>query len=398
MGLAKRMMEEYESRGYGGSDKCVCSDCVGNEHLKQFILENGAEDKHCDFCDSAGVCADIEDLCGEIMEAMCFEYERAIGAMNWNNKEGGYIGATTWDSYDLLAELNDNMLLEPGVLDEVSGMINHDAWCELDPYSLRASKEHKHMWQRFSQIVKHETRYVFFRMPERDNYDEESDYLILDHINEAVYKLGLIEMLPKGTRFYRGRTHDKDVKLTETKDLCTPPSDYARANRMSAEGVPVFYGAANHATVLAEINDGKPYATVAEFVNLRELYILDLADKSKYAVPCLFDAERRHLREPAKFLNELNRDLTRNIEDMKAIEYIPAQVVAEYFRFLYEHEGRRIDGIAYNSSKCPEGTCFVLFFNQKQCLEDVNQQLQINNSTLHNYSDLIVRGVRDDEL
>ena len=398
MSTVERMMEEYESRGYGGSDKYVCADCVGNTYLKQFVLNNGTDDNSCDFCDNDGICVDIESLCGEIMAAVSYEYERAVDVMGWNNNEGGYYGATTWDSYDLLVELNNEMLLEPGLLEEISDMINHDIWCEYDPYNLHTSNAYKYMWQRFSHMVKHKTRYVFFRMTKNNNYYEQPDFLILDHIGDVVYKLGLIKRLPIGTCFYRGRTHDKDAELKETKDLCSPPFNYAKANRMSAEGISVFYGANNAAIALAEISDGKPYATVATFVNLRELNILDLADKDKYAVPSLFDAERRHLRESTKFLNELNRDLTRSIEEMKVIEYIPAQVIAEYFRFLYEHNGKRIDGIAYSSSKDFGETCYVLFFDHKQCLPGEKQELHMINAKQYTYSEVIVRGMRDGKL
>ena len=135
---------------------------------------------------------------------------------------------------------------------------------------------------------------------------------------------------------------------------------------MSAEGISVFYGADNAETVLAEIDYGEPAATVAAFENTKLLHILDLTDTSKYVVPSLFDSERRHLREAAIFLKELNKDLTREITEMSAIEYVPAQVVAEYFRYLYTFEGNPIDGIAYSSSKHPDGVCYVLFFSHSQ--------------------------------
>ena len=186
------------------------------------------------------------------------------------------------------------------------------------------------------------------------------------------------------------------------EELCPPPVNKARANRMSAEGISVFYGAKDAATAFAEIFTGEhQYATIATFVNLRELYILDLADKTKYSVPSLFDTECQDLRETKIFLNELNQDLTRDIKDMKNIEYVPAQVVAEYFRFLYDYNGRRIDGIAYNSSKNKDGgVCYVLFFNQEQCLEDkrVKQELKLCSSKRYNTIEVIVKGLCNDQL
>ena len=385
MGHAKKMQMKYEERGYGESEKYVCGQCIGNEHLKSFVYNNGTEDEFCDFCENEDVCISIEDLCDEVMCAIEFEYERAIGPMGWDGAEGGYIGATIWHIYDLLEELNAFMLLEPTVLNEIHNIVGDDTWCEIDPYSLRANEENKYMWQRFSEMVKHKTRYVFFRMPEYDNEDEKSNYLILDNIGEAVDRLELIEVIPEGAYFYRGRTHLESVKFFEEKDLCPPASCLAPANRMSAEGVSIFYGANTASVALAEIKNGKKCATIAEFVNLRELKILNLADNYKFVIPCLFNKKQRGLREDVKFLNELNCDLTRKIEDMKTIEYIPVQVVAEYFRFLYEHNGERIDGIAYKSSKCEDGVCYALFFDNEQCIAGDKQELQIRSTELHNY-------------
>ena len=213
MGLAKSMMMEYEARGYGSSDKSVCSECVGNEYLKQFIVDNGTDDAVCDFCKNEGVCVGVEELCGEIMDGITFEYEKAVESMGWNSREGGYIGATTWHTSELLYDLNDEMELEPDVVDELIDIIDDDTWCERDPYGLRKSEKQTYMWQRFSKMVKHETRYVFFRMPEHDKYDDESDYLILDHIGQAVDELNLIKTIPQGYHFFRGRTHKENELL-----------------------------------------------------------------------------------------------------------------------------------------------------------------------------------------
>lgn len=44
-------------------------------------------------------------------------------------------------------------------------------------------------------------------------YDyEEAAFLILDHISDEIERLGLIKPLASGTKFYRGRMHDKKTK------------------------------------------------------------------------------------------------------------------------------------------------------------------------------------------
>ncbi len=376
MGMAKEMLMEYEARGYVSSDSQVCCKCVGNDQLKQFIIDNGSDGEICDFCKNEGVCVGLEELCGEVMNGVTNEYERAVESMFYDGREGGYHGAITWDTRDLLEELNDDMKIENSVLEEIIDMFYDKTWCKCDPYGLRLSEKQTYMWQRFSEMVKFRTRYVFFRKPKRDKYDE-TDSSILDFIGQAVSKLGLIRPIPTGSLFYRGRTHKKNESLQDVAELCSPPKEHAKPNRMSAEGISVFYCANDIETVLTEIDDGESAATVVAFENTRTLHILDLFDTSKYAVPSLFDDERRHLREAAIFLKSFNSDLTREITEMSAIEYIPAQVVAEYFRYLYTFNGSPIDGISYSSSKHKNGVCYVLFFSHSQFKRENNCALKM---------------------
>jgi len=222
-------------------------------------------------------------------------------------------------------------------------------------------------------------RYVFFRYNPHTSYPEEPAFFILDHIGYAAIQLDLFQRIPANRVFYRGRMHQcKDDQFTE-ETLCSPPSEVAQASRMSAEGISVFYAANDIKTTIAEIyRSNYPYATVAQFKNLRELLLLDLTRISDLCVPSLFDSENRSMREPIKFLRSLNADLIKPIESLKRIEYIPAQIVTEYFRFLFTLKGERLDGIAYSSSKSKDGICYVLFFDHEQCLPSIPSELFYN--------------------
>jgi len=131
----------YENRGYEHNNKLVCSNCIDGKELKQFVIEDGSEDE-CDFCGDEGVCVTIETLCGEIMANYIRpSYTSAANEMNYDSKEEGYHGATTWDTPDLLSELNDIMQLESEVLEEVCKTMNMDEWCKVDPYGEYGSEE-----------------------------------------------------------------------------------------------------------------------------------------------------------------------------------------------------------------------------------------------------------------
>lgn len=170
--------------------------------------------------------------------------------------------------------------------------------------------------------------------------------------------------------------HDKKTEIELAKDLSSPPHEKAKSNRMSAEGISIFYGTDSAKTAIAEIYDQRyRFATTAIFQNLYDIQVIDLTQIANIPYPSLFDEERRGYRESLAFLRELNDNLTRPIESMESIEYIPAQIVAEYFRFLYTYQGKSIDGIIYRSSKVKDGVCYALFFDQSQCLESDPKRL-----------------------
>lgn len=377
MGIAKQMLIEQLERGFGSIDKKVCRDCVHDYALKNYICINGFEDE-CSYCAELNVCVDVEDLLGEIMDGVRYEYDEAVNVMGWD--DGEYVGAPTWDTYDLF----DNILvgeIDDNLLEDILQTVELTTWCEEDPYQLRLSQKHLYMWNAFCHLVRKKIRYVFFRMPAQDDYNEESKYRILDHIGDAVRNLELIDTLAAGTRFRRGRMHNSQSSYNKAKDLCSPPHNKAKANRMSAEGISIFYGANDERTTISEIyNSRYKYATVGTFTNLREIKIVNLTKLQHIRLPSLFDKGKREYREPIRFLKELDNDLTRPIESMEAIEYIPAQIVAEYFRFLYKCNNERIDGIAYRSSKIDNGICYALFFDYEQCLNP-NRVLNLEGAT-----------------
>jgi hypothetical protein len=160
---------------------------------------------------------------------------------------------------------------------------------------------------------------------------------------------------------------------------------------MSAVGISIFYGADSEKTAIAEIYDSNyRFATTAVFENIHDIQVIDLTELETLTFPSLFDENKRIFRETIAFLRELNKNLTRPIERMEDIEYVPAQIIAEYFRFLHSYNGKSIDGIVYNSSKVEDGICYALFFDQKQCLSSESnefssqyeQMLKIDNNSI----------------
>ncbi len=394
MGLVKDMWMEQQERGYRSIDKTVCSNCVETQTLKDYIAKHGS-DCECSYCVETATCVDVDDLIGFIMEGVGSEYEKAVNSMAWD--EGEYVGSETWDTCELFQdELYNELCVDDTLLEDIIATVDDDTWCKVDPYQSSESEAHLDMWDQFCSLVKKRMRYVFFRYNPHTSYPEEPAFDILDHIGYAVENMNLLQRIPANHVFYRGRMHQYQSELLTEAQLCSPSHEDAKANRMSAEGISVFYAANDIATTMAEIY--KPefcYATIAEFNNSRELLLLDLTMIDDLVVPSLFDADKRGLREPIKFLLSLNSDLTKPIESKQSIEYIPAQIVTEYFRYLFSHNNESIDGIAYKSSKSKSGICYVLFFDHDQCLPgnpsrlffmEHTQEIKINPDSICTYN------------
>lgn len=372
MGFVKRMLEEEEMRGFSSKDTYVCYECIGDYALKKYITDNGAR-KKCDYCGKNRISVPIDDLMKQIMSGIKSEYENANDCMGYDSEEGRFYGAATWDNYDLIAELDNQLQIESDKLrNDIIGMMNDSiTWCKKSPYISRENEEMLSLWHSFCDQVKYKSRYVFFHSRSTiSSYYAREPFEILDYIGKSIENLGLIKTLHKHTTFFRGRMHNADEKIEDAALLGSPPNEVAKADRMSPEGISMFYCANNAETALYEIyNKNKEIATIAEFYNMQDIKCIDFTRIDEITVPSLFDEQNRNNREAIIFLKYFNESITRRIEKLKGVEYVPIQIVAEYFRHLFlTSDGSKIDGIIYNSSIVKNGVCYALFFNNKQCI------------------------------
>lgn len=141
----------------------------------------------------------------------------------------------------------------------------------------------------------------------------------------------------------------------------------------------MFYGSLDEKTAITETYDKKgksgKVATIATFITSEGFKVLDLTQLP--AFPSLFDEQRRHYREPLIFLRSFLKDFSKPIkkDGREHIEYVPTQVVTEYFRHIFRDEGGdSIKGIIYPSARKKNGRSCVLFFEDKDCAQDIKTQ------------------------
>ena len=194
---------------------------------------------------------------------------------------------------------------------------------------------------------------------------------MLDAISDAVEEVGLVRELPARTKLFRGRVGPGARPYRSARRLGPPPPRKTVANRMSPAGIPMFYGALDEYTAVVETVLGRlkkgEILNLGAFETLENIHVLDLTNVP--AVPSLFSPSR-YLRPTLSFLCSFVTDLSKPIkkDDRVHTEYVPTQIVTEYFRYSFHRDGGPpIRGILYPSSRAKGGTACVLFFTREEC-------------------------------
>lgn len=307
----------------------------------------------------------VDDLLAEFASAIAQAYRR-VGPEDYF--EGEYM-VSGESMGDLLEHAIGSPFSNPQLEADIVGAFTADEeWCEANPYNLTHEEALLAGWQAFSKQVRTVTRYLFFR--DDPSLDEVAAGEILSHIHRLIDEYDLLRVLDRNTSVFRARhSWGLNDEFLDASTLGPPtPEQALGASRMSSAGIPVFYGALDIATAVAETlahagaGGAKAQVKVSwgTFCTITEMTLVDLT--SLPAIPGFFSPQRAD-REPLSFLHSFTSDVARPIppDGREHSEYAPTQVVAEYLRHVYRTpEGHAVDGIIYPSSKTGGQSC-VLF-------------------------------------
>lgn len=90
-------------------------------------------------------------------------------------------------------------------------------------------------------------------------------------------------------------------------------------------------------------------------------------------MPDLFNSDQRWQRPALIFLYGFRDDFVKPVpkDGREHIEYVPSQIVTEFFRYRFHDEyGRRVRGILYPSVQVDRGNACVLFVSYEDCTDD----------------------------
>jgi hypothetical protein len=349
---------------------------VLDEALKVWVGTNLAGSK-CDYCDQDAdtpTAANIAELVQYVL--LCIEQE-------WT--EADHPSPKGDEAGELLLEHQENTVLlveDLGIakrgtqlFEDIVAALPERSWCRIDPLNATPHEGSSASWRHFCDIIKHQRRFFFRgdgtdRLHDDESHEADRDISkLLADLSDYCERAGLHRVKSAGAQYSRCR-----LKIGEApfgpRQMGPPPMRLAnQANRMSPAGIPMFYGAASELTALAETASEPGRFAVATFRTTRDLNLLDL--RKIPAVPSLFDLGRAAERPWARFIRDFLEDFTKPIErdGKEHVEYVPTQVVTEYFRTMIRINGKSVDGILYGSAKRNGATAVVLFADMHSVVE-----------------------------
>ena len=369
-------MGVFKGHDVKGSVEVVCDGCVGDIFLRQRICDQ-CDMAKCSVCEHVRPCIAIEALADDIAEILYNFYGtdpviRTSGAGDLRR----YIRAGNPLSLIVaeMLECDDNEgSVTAAIVELLTVCSEYDLKRGGEPrfaadalYMRRSIRptEVEEKWQEFKNGVMHRSRFF------NDHGKAFLDWLfkgihhLKDENSQEVVRLFEVE---DGWELYRGRycppsSDPKNILVSPETELAAPPKEKARAGRMNPVGVPVFYGAFDRDTCIAELRPsvGGRVLTGA-FQLLRDARVLDFGVLENIfdsqPMSC-FDPGYRTNMERRQFLRTLHSKISSPVTPDQEQEYLLTQVIAEYLSTQVEPP---IDGVMFASVQHQDGINIVLF-------------------------------------
>lgn len=387
MGQVKQRQIELDALNLSSiPEKNLCIKHIDEKSIKRFIKKNYSPG-YCDYCNKELNVVSLEDLMEFMMQGISNFYEDAVNFMSYDSGQGGYLG-DTFDANELIQE-RVGLETDPFELTEdIINCIQEIAWSEPDMYYDNERDELMYQWDYFKNLIKHKSRYLF---QNQSSHETKNAYTILKEVGKITTNLNLIKKIEKGTSLYRCRQHQSDNAISEIEKLVAPPEENAiYPNRFSPSGISMLYSAFDSMTAILETlsreDSTKDKITITELKLKKDIYVIDYTKLPP--LPSLFDFEKVKTYYLIQFLYDLVSDFTQEIkkDGKEHIEYVPTQVVTEYFRYPFNKNRKNlIEGILYPSSKNNRKSSSVIFWNNEECLENLELE-EIKIEDIKNYA------------
>ena len=357
----------------------VCRCCISDPFLSEIARAEGTC-VSCNYCEQVSNALTLNDMAARIHEVLQAHFE--LTSSQPEDYEYALVREDLWErpGYIVKDVIADVAGVSPEIATDLRellldryGLSYHDIKDgEEEPYASDACYEEREVddwdfretWEVFRDEIRSRVRFF-------STYAEEAlEHLFGDLNTHKVFqnKPVIREVNPdeKNSNVWRGRVAQTTQKLkvilkSPALMIGTPPPRRAVGGRMNASGIPVFYGAFEQDTCVAELRvPVGSHVVLARFELLRPVRLLDFnALMEIYVDVSHFDPDYEIRYGRATFLRSLVSEICRPVMPKdEAFEYLPTQVVAE---FLASKVEPRLDGIIFPSSQTKGGHNVVLF-------------------------------------
>jgi hypothetical protein len=370
----------------------ICYHCVGEDFLSDEIRNKGGRGT-CFHCGSRAKNYSLMEISERIETAFEQHYIRT------SDQPSSFQYAMLADresTYDWEREgepVVDAIMNAADIPEEAASYIQkilEDKFCNYDPsepseetefssdsyYEERETDDWpwQEEWRDFERLLKTEAR--FFSRSASSMLS--SVFEGIDSMRSRDGQLLIVEAGPN-TEFssvFRARSFqsDESLKIALTRPdnhIGSPPSTLAKAGRMNAHGISVFYGANDSKVALAEIRPPVgSRVVVARFEIIRPIRLLNLlALNSITTSGSIFDPNFMGRLERAKFLRNLSSRITVPVmPDDEIFEYLATQAIAD---FLATENLPSLDGIIFPSVQATGEAINIVLFHKAACVEEI---------------------------
>ncbi|MGY2293626.1 RES family NAD+ phosphorylase [Pseudomonas sp. SDO528_S397] len=350
----------------------VCSECVYDPFLVEQIRLKGCV-VACGLCNSTRTCWPLREIVfyveGALDKHLCVGTHRHVDSDN-----------TTTVSHGESAEHWISLMFGSAAGELIVGAVcSNLKYFQRDGKYLKRPHTHGHIglkWGEFEEGVRHGNR--FFNKHAREyldwlfegvhTYSAESESLAVVRVLTPEHALPIYRartcMTPAGVQ---------EINADPAIQLAAPPRALAGEGRMNPAGVPVFYGAFERITCVAELRPPVGGTVVSgEFRLTEPVSVLDFkrfetADLGPE--PSVFDPDYFLKSGRREFLKYLHDMITAPVPPGSERNYLVSQFIAEYLATCVEP---CIDGVIFKSVQDPSGSNIALF-SHAVCVETALQ-------------------------
>jgi hypothetical protein len=368
----------------------LCTGCVGEAFLKS-LIETGGKKRKCTYCKQSQRTFTIDEVSSEVERAFEEHYGRTAdepdsyqyaaladkeSTYEWS-REGEQTIYAIMNAADIpeAAAGDIQAVLEEKYADFDSAAAGEE--CEFDSDAYYEEKGISDSvwqaeWREFERSLKREGR--FFNQAGAEHLAT-----IFHDLDSMQTRKGRRAILVAGpdtsmTSVFRARVFHSPDQLESAltnpdESIGPPPWDKARAGRMNAHGISVFYGANEPEVALAEVRPPVgSWVVVARFEIIKPVRLLDLTALVDVALTgSVFDPTFKRRLERAVFLKSLSHRITRPVmPDDEPFEYLVTQAIAD---FLANDTKTALDGIIFPSVQAEGKTENVVLFHKAARVE-----------------------------